>query len=112
MTAYTLQPSTLTKHEHCLTIALLDAQGIETRGAVLAKAIGGRYAREGRCFYMTEAKARRWELLYRAGFSAERGMFRGEYRWKFTHPARRGGMKVGEATWVARIAQAVPKEAV
>lgn len=69
-TPYTLTPSLITKGEICLKVPLLDDRGYESRGATLARALHGRYAPEMRCFYFTPCRAKKWELLYRAGFFA------------------------------------------
>ena len=83
---YTLSPSTITKHEFALRVLLLAADGRESRGATLAKALRGRYARETHCFYLTPSRARKWELLYKAGFCARQRRCGHDYVWRFAHP--------------------------
>lgn len=110
MTPYTLTPSAIDRGESCLVIDLLDPKGQETRGALLARAVGGRYAPGSRCFYFTPARVRKWELLYKTGFSARAGMLRGEYRWKFNHPGAPGGFTQTQAIIAAKVAVATNLE--
>ncbi len=86
MTPYTLSPSLVTKHEMQLRIPLLDDDGYESRGAILAKALRGRYACEMKCFYLTPKRAQKWETLYRAGFAARQQRCGCDYVWRFIAP--------------------------
>lgn len=99
MTTYTLTPPVLWKHDWALQVPLLDSDGFESRGALLAKALRGRYAGEARTFYFTPARARKWEILYQAGFTAicRRNL------WRFVHrDGPRGGMPLNDAMYFAR----------
>lgn len=98
---YTLSPSTQTKGEWSLEIRLLDDAGFETRGAILARALRGRYAREMRRFYFTPGRARKWEALYCAGLTARPADCKGG--WRFMHPnAPRAGLPLNDAMYFAR----------
>ncbi len=85
--AYKLAQSEFTKDEMRLQIAPLDSAGYESRGAALALALRGRYAQEQHCWFLTPARAKKWQALYDAGFAAvlvksNRGSF-----WRFNkHP--------------------------
>lgn len=110
MTAYTLTPSAITKHEMALRIDLLNPDGTESRGAILARALRGRYAREDRLFYFTLARARKWEALYMADFSAKSADCR--EGWRFLHAAGpKSGMQMKDAMVVARAVNAARPKA-
>jgi hypothetical protein len=98
---YTLSPSTACKGEWSLAIRLLDDQGFETPGALLARALRGRYARELRVFHFTPGRARKWEVLNKAGFTARPADCKGG--WRFMHPnAPRAGLPLNNAMYLAR----------
>lgn len=98
---YQLVPSPFTKHELMLQIPPLDPDGFESRGSLLARALRGRYAREIRGFYFTPARARKWESLYAANFTARPADCKGG--WRFVHASGpRGGMPLPDAVFFAR----------
>jgi hypothetical protein len=103
---YTLTAPSYRKDEWLLQIPPLDPDGFDSRGALLAKALKGRYAREVRGFYFTPARAHKWEALYLAGFTAKvADCKRG---WRFVHAAGpRGGMPLSDAIYFARAIAAV-----
>lgn len=101
MNPYTLQPSVLTRNESMLQVPPLDPDGFDSRGALLAKALKGRYAREIRGFYLTPGRARKWETLFAAGFTARAAGCKGG--WRFGHPGGpRGGMPLNDAMYLAK----------
>ena len=54
----------------CVAAHCASVDGIKSRAARLAEAIGGRYVGRASGYVMTEAKARRLESLYRDGWDA------------------------------------------
>lgn len=101
MTPYILIPSTLTKGEWMLQIPPLDPDGFESRGALLAKALRGRYAREIRGFYFTPGRGRKWEILFAADFTARPADCKGGWRFMHTN-APRSGVPLNDAMYLAR----------
>ncbi len=97
MEKYILEKSPVTNDETMLTIAPLDSQGFESRGVLLAKALRGRYATTERHLFMTPARAGKWILLFKAGFSAEKT----PKGWMFIRPGFRCRFPLHDAIRVA-----------
>jgi hypothetical protein len=103
MNEYTLTESLITKDEMSLSCEVLGPDGFETRAAVLARSLRGRFAKEARCFYFTPVRARKWELLYRHGFWASQKQIGGAVLWRWHHRALpKGGMELADAMQFAR----------
>ena len=99
MNDYTLTKSTCTINEMELTIHPCD----DTRGADLARAMRGRFARARGVWYMTPARAKKWELLYGAGFRIVDCNARKGKAQKFTHPNHRRKLTLQDASTCAQI---------
>lgn len=98
MDTYTLAPSLLTKGEFSLSVPLLTPEGHESRGALLARALRGRYAQEVRCFYLTPSRARKWETLYKSGFTARQRRIATDVTvWRFVRPDTGGDLVLARA---------------
>lgn len=101
MTDYTLTPPAKSSDdEFALAIPLLRPDGYEHRGALLAKALRGRWAPGSRCFYLTRGRAPKWETLYLAGFTARQTSQ--DRLWRFCAPGSQVALRLDHAMIAAR----------
>lgn len=105
-----LSPSPYTRNELMLQVTPAELQDPDCRGILLARAVGGRWAREIHGFYFTPGRGRKWECLYAAGFTARPAQCLGG--WRFIHPSGpRNGMLLHDAMRIGRAIMAERKPA-
>jgi hypothetical protein len=63
----------------------------------------GRYARERGVWYLTPARARKWALLFDAGFSCVDASVRRGKSQRFTHPNHKRRLTLQDASTCAQI---------
>ena len=94
--------------ESQIKIAPLDAQGYDSRGATLAKALHGRWARGSGVFFITPARAKKWEVLFRAGFTAIKVNNNTDPVWRFVREGFTEKFPLHDAMKIARVLNGNP----